>query len=82
MSSKSRTVHLISQEGESYDVPVNIACQSQLVKAMVEEDGEDDDPQEVPLPNVKSSILAKVVEYCTHYSSDPMTEIEKVKFAL
>ena len=40
-------------------------------------DGVDID-DEIPLPNVKGDILAKVVEFCTHYALDPMTEFEKV----
>ena len=34
--------------------------------------------QEIPLPNVKTAILAKVIEFLEHYKSDPMNEIEKV----
>lgn len=29
------------------------------------------------LPNVKSSILSKVIEFLTHYKEEPMSEIEK-----
>ena len=38
----------------------------------------DDEVQEIPLPNVKTAILAKVIEFLEHYKSDPMKEIEKV----
>ena len=40
---------------------------------------EDDDAeqQEIPLPNVKSQILGKVLEFCKHYTEEPMNEIEK-----
>lgn len=40
--------------------------------------GEDDDEEEtaeIPLPNVKATVLVKVIEYCTHYKTDPMTVI-------
>ena len=40
-------------------------------------DDQGDDVQEIPLPNVKSQILTKVIEFCTHYQSEPMNEIEK-----
>ena len=51
---------------------------SELVKTMIpeEEDGETDQ-QEIPLPNVKSQILGKVMEFCKHYCEEPMNEIEK-----
>jgi S-phase kinase-associated protein 1 len=41
-------------------------------------DNEDDaGPDEVPLPNVKSQVLKKVIEFCEHHLTEPMTEIEK-----
>jgi S-phase kinase-associated protein 1 len=42
------------------------------------DDQDDEEAQEIPLPNVKSSILAKVIEFCQHYKEESMTEIEKV----
>jgi hypothetical protein len=75
---ESRTVHLVSQEGESFDVPISVAKMSELVKTMIDEEKDEDEAQEIPLPNVKSSILAKVVEFCQHHKSEAMTEIEKV----
>ena len=55
---------------------------SELVKSMKDEDGEDDDDEddkatEIPLPNVKSEVLKKVIEFCEHHLEEPMTEIEK-----
>ena len=32
---------------------------------------------EIPLPNVKSQVLQKVIEFCEHHLTDPMSEIEK-----
>ena len=77
-STDDKTVHLVSQEGESFDVPIGVARLSELVKTMVDEDQDDDEAQEIPLPNVKSSILAKVIEFSKHHKVDPMNEIEKV----
>eukprot|EP01041_Mallomonas_annulata_P013169 gene13169-27856_t len=74
---RNQTVHLISSEGESFDVPLAEAKMSELVKTMIDEDQDDEETQEIPLPNVKSAILAKVIEFVTHYKLDPMQEIEK-----
>ena len=40
------------------------------------EDGEES-IAEIPLPNVKSQVLHKVIEFCEHHLNEPMTEIEK-----
>jgi S-phase kinase-associated protein 1 len=56
---------------------------SELVKQMLDEDQlEDEEAQEMPLLNIKSTILAKVIEYCQYYLHNPMNEIEKVRFPL
>ena len=76
----SRSVHLVSQEGESYDVPLSVAKTSQLVKTMIDEDQDAEEAQEIPLPNVKSAMLAKVIDFAQHHKLEPMNEIEKVTF--
>ncbi len=70
-----RTVHLLSQDCESFDVPEDVAKMSEFVKSMLDEGTE----EEIPVSQVKSSILAKVIEFCQHYKAHPMEEIEKVR---
>jgi S-phase kinase-associated protein 1 len=75
---EGRTVHLVSQEGDSFDVQTSVANMSELVKTMIDDEAEADaEPQEIPLPNVKGNVLAKVIEFCNHYKEDPMSDIEK-----
>lgn len=50
---------------------------SELVKTMINDDPDDEEAQEIPLPNVKSPILAEVIKFLEHYKVEPMTEIEK-----
>ncbi len=77
----NRSVHLVSSEGESFDVPLSAAKMSELVKTMLDEEAEDgDDAQEIPLPNVKSQILTLVINFLRHYATEPMNDIEKVSF--
>jgi hypothetical protein len=55
-----------------------------IPKAMIANIISDDDTEEqrIPLPNVRKEILAKVLEFCHHYSEERMTEFIKVSFFL
>jgi len=92
-SNSNVKVELISKEGDKFPVTIGVANMSELVKSMMEdkdedEDDDDDDDDdddkkgsgkttEIPLPNVKSEVLKKVIEFCEHHLSEPMTEVEK-----
>lgn len=76
--SKTEGIKLISHEGESFSVPLEVAKMSTLVGTMLTGDEEEDQDKEIPLPNVKAPILAKVIEFCKHHVTDPMTPFEKV----
>ena len=76
--SKTEGIKLISHEGESFSVPIEVAKMSALVSTMLSGDEEEDQDKEIPLPNVKAPILAKVIEFCKHHVTDPMTPFEKV----
>jgi S-phase kinase-associated protein 1 len=72
----------VSKEGDTFDVPIEIAKLSNLVVTTLGEDdnSSSDEPSasdiEIPLPNVRTQVLAKVIEYCTHYSTvESMTPI-------
>jgi S-phase kinase-associated protein 1 len=67
----------VSKEGEVYEVPIEVAKMSTLVATTIDDDADDEDEvREIPLPNVKDSVLSKVIEYCTHYKEEPMTAIQ------
>ncbi|XP_048128620.1 SKP1-like protein 1A isoform X2 [Rhodamnia argentea] len=57
----SRKITLRSSDGESFEVEEAVAVESQTIKHMIEDDCADN---AIPLPNVTSKILAKVIEYC------------------
>lgn len=70
-----KTVLLTSNEGESYAVARQAATQSALIATMLDE--EDEEEQEIPLPGIRSDVLALVVEFMKQNHKDPMKEIEK-----
>ena len=60
---------------------------SEFVKMAVGKDGERDDdmdmdeddesPPDIPIFNVRSQALEKILEFCEHYKKDPMAKIAK-----
>lgn len=61
--SKNSRVTLKSSDDELFEVDEIVAYESQTVKDMIEDTGTN---SPIPLLNVSSKILAKVIEYC-HY---------------
>ncbi|XP_010440828.1 PREDICTED: SKP1-like protein 1A [Camelina sativa] len=59
--STTKKIVLKSSDGESFEADELVARESQTIAHMVEDDCVDNG---VPLPNVTSKILAKVIEYC------------------
>ena len=73
---------LVSQEGDKFDIPKKVAIMSELVKTMIttedEDENEEDNNQEIPLINMKSKVLGKVIEFCKYHTENgPMKDIEK-----
>lgn len=69
----------VSKEGDAYEVPIAVAKMSQLVTETLDGDDDDDEEtgREIPLPNVSSPVLEKVIEFCTHYTQvEQMTAIQ------
>ena len=70
-------VNLISSEGETIKVEARTAAMSELVNSILIDDDSDVIEQEIPLPNVKTTVLTKVVEFCNyHVANGPMKNIE------
>ncbi|CAN0846146.1 SKP1-like protein 1A [Linum grandiflorum] len=73
--SSSKKIVLRSSDGETFEVEEAVATESQTIKHMIEDDCADN---EIPIPNVTSQILAKVIEYCRkHVETAAVDEKEK-----
>ncbi|KAK4340479.1 hypothetical protein RND71_041941 [Anisodus tanguticus] len=62
--STSKNIVLKSSDGETFEVDEAVALESQTIKHMIEDDCAN---TSIPLPNVTSKILAKVIEYCKRH---------------
>jgi S-phase kinase-associated protein 1 len=60
--SSTRKITLKSSDGESFEVDKAVALELQTIKHMIEDNCAD--VNEIPLPNLTSKILIKVIEYC------------------
>jgi len=69
-----KMITLVSSDGEKMQISAKAAQRSQLVKGIIEDYPDD---AEVPLNNVKSSILKKIKEYLEHYQDSEPKEIER-----
>jgi S-phase kinase-associated protein 1 len=70
----SKIITLVSSDGDKYQISEKAARRSQLIKGII--DDYPDDP-EVPLHNVKSHILQKIIAYLEYYKDAEPKEIEK-----
>jgi hypothetical protein len=73
----------VSKEGDTFEVPIEIARLSSLVMMILgeEDDNNNDDNEnnkntiEILLPNMKLTVLANVIKYCTQYKMVKPSEL-------
>ncbi|GKE29758.1 SKP1-like protein 1B [Tanacetum coccineum] len=70
-SSSSKMLELKASDGELFQVEETVALQSETIKLMIEDDCAN---TTIPLPNVTSKILTKVIEYCKKHVEAPNSE--------
>jgi S-phase kinase-associated protein 1 len=72
------SVFLTSSDGKSFTMDKEAACQSNLIKFMLEDLGESDSP--IPLMNVNSQIMEKVIEYANYHKDKKDEEDWDINF--
>ncbi|XP_028806986.1 SKP1-like protein 11 [Neltuma alba] len=65
MASSSKTITVVSSDGDEFEMTMKAAEQSKLITHMLDEFGVSD---KVPLYNVNSETMAKVMEYCKKHA--------------
>ncbi|KAD3642108.1 hypothetical protein R6Q59_004730 [Mikania micrantha] len=77
MSSSSKTIVLKSSDGKAFEVDMLVAMEFLVIKDRIENVYliEDVCPDtSIPLPNVTSDILSKVIEYCKKHVETPNSD--------
>ncbi|XP_001602218.2 S-phase kinase-associated protein 1 [Nasonia vitripennis] len=68
-------IQLKSEDGTLFRVEMDIVMRFKTIKTMLNELGLDGVEDEiVPLPNVSSGTLDKIIEWATHHRNDPVQE--------
>ncbi|KAI9672213.1 MAG: hypothetical protein M1831_002027 [Alyxoria varia] len=72
------TVTLVSNDEKKITCPRKVIERSTLIKDMLEDFGTEGTPdQDIPVPNVNSTVLEKILEWCEHHQNDkPASENE------
>ncbi|GKC08142.1 SKP1-like protein 1B [Tanacetum coccineum] len=73
-SSSSKMIELRSSDGETFHVEETVVLQSETIKQMIDDDCAN---AAIPLPNVTSMTLAKVIEYIKKHAEKPKDDDDK-----
>ena len=65
---------LITSDGEVFEIDGKIAALSGLLVDFVNEDEDGDKGEPIPLANVTSDVMKKVIEWAEHHKDDPTQE--------
>lgn len=68
---------LKSSDGKDIKVDKKFIEKSILIKNMIEDIDDSEDP--IPIPNVNEEILQKVIEWCIHHENDKIQEEENLR---
>jgi S-phase kinase-associated protein 1 len=69
-------IRLQSKEKEEFPIDIDVAKKSKTIRTMLEDLGIENDEEEeikevLPLPNIRTAILRKVIDWCTKNKDEP-----------
>ncbi|CAD6184301.1 unnamed protein product [Caenorhabditis auriculariae] len=71
-----RKIKLTSSDNEVFDVPRDVIRLSNTINTLLQDlgldDSEEDTTEAIPVSNVSSPILKKVIQWCQHHREDPL----------
>jgi len=67
-------IKLISKERDSFEISKRTACMSSVIRVMIEFDNKE---TEIPLKEVTSDVMKKIVEFMKYHEHVEMPEIQK-----
>jgi len=70
-SEVARKVSLKSADDRVFQVDLDVIKMSVTIRTMLDDLGQENMEEVIPLPNVRSEILTKVVDWATHHKDDP-----------
>uniref|UniRef100_A0A2N9FVH5 SKP1-like protein n=1 Tax=Fagus sylvatica TaxID=28930 RepID=A0A2N9FVH5_FAGSY len=71
-----KNITLRSSDNETFEMEERVAMLSETIKHLIEDDCVD---SVIPVPNVKSDTLARVIEYCKKHVESSESESEALK---
>jgi S-phase kinase-associated protein 1 len=71
-----KNITLRSSDNETFEMEERVAMLSETIKHLIEDDCVD---SVIPVPNVKSDTLARVIEYCKKHVESSESESEELK---
>ena len=74
MAGEGELLKLMPLHGESFKVEPDVASMSTLIKNMMDAGAFG---EEIPLPNVQTALLSKVIDYCKYHKDNAPEKIQK-----
>ena len=74
---RHNSMKLITSDEEVFEIDAKIATLSGLLVDFLNEDGDDNNGEPIPLAKVTSDVMKKVIEWAEHHKDDPIQEKEE-----